>query len=361
MKEKSQPRIIAFYLPQFHHIPENDGWWGKGFTEWTNVKRASPFFEGHEMPYLPHPDIGFYDLGEEITLVKQAEMAKSFGVSGFCFYHYWFKGKLLLEKPLLQFLKNPKIDIKFCLCWANESWTRNWNGGNKEILQMQDYGGLEDWIDHFDWLTPFLQDKRAIHFNGSPLILVYRVGQINHFNDMIAVWRNRAREVGIGNICIGGILNFHKDSYEIKNLDLDMVVEFEPFYSLRNSRMSTAIRQEGNNTIISYPEIITSCREIQFHSFQVPGACPRWDNTPRHLTGGATIFTGCSPSLFKNQLLEKFRKLDCQNPFVFVNAWNEWGEGCALEPEAGQGYAYLEALKEALQEWKNFEGGSCDK
>ncbi len=353
IKNKPEPYIIAFYLPQFHTIPENNKWWGDGFTEWVNVKRAKPLIKGQRMPFLPHPDIGYYDLADESTLVRQAAMAKLFGVSGFCFYHYWFKGKLLLEKPLFSFLRNPEINIGFCLCWANESWTRNWNGGDEEVLQEQNYGDRDDWINHFDWLVPFLTDPRAIRFKEAPMILIYRTGHISKFNEMVAVWRERAREKGIGNICIGGILNFHKDSYEIKNLDLDAVVEFQPFFALRSSLSKNVIQKVGNNTVIRYPELIKACTPVRFHLNQIPGVCPCWDNTPRHLDGGATIFTDCNELLFAEQLRCQFAKIDIHNPFVFINAWNEWAEGCALEPDVKDGYSRLETLKRVLEEWRN--------
>ncbi|MCX7655970.1 MAG: glycoside hydrolase family 99-like domain-containing protein [Treponemataceae bacterium] len=349
-EDKIKPRVLAFYLPQYHRIPENDYWWGEGFTEWTNVIKAKPLFEGHRMPILPHSDIGFYDLSKEQVLVTQANMAKSYGIEGFCFYHYWFKGKLLLEKPLLNFLANKKIKINFCLCWANESWTRNWNGGTKDILQEQDYGNEDDWKKHFEWLLPFFKDSRYSRIENKPIFLIYRTGHVYCLNRMIKLWREEAKKQGIEDLYILGVLNYHKDSYEVKYLDLDGVVEFEPFYSLRNTNNMSTIRKIGENTIIYYPDIFNSNSAKKYHNNQIPGAFPMWDNTPRHLNGGATVFTGCDVDMFKKLLRYKLKCINSENQLFFINAWNEWGESCILEPDTVFGYERLEALKEVLEE-----------
>ncbi|MCD7820315.1 MAG: glycoside hydrolase family 99-like domain-containing protein, partial [Lachnospiraceae bacterium] len=171
-------KIIPFYLPQFHTIPENDKWWGKGFTEWTNVRKAVPLFEGHQQPKLPLGD-HFYNLLDDETKIWQAELAKQYGIFGFCYYHYWFKnGKRLLEKPAEQMLKNKDIDLPFCFCWANENWSRNWDGGNHEIIMAQEYGGKREWEMHFQYLLPFFRDKRYITMNGKPLFIIYKPEQI---------------------------------------------------------------------------------------------------------------------------------------------------------------------------------------
>ena len=182
-------KIIAFYLPQYHAIPENDQWWGKGFTEWTNVKKAKPLFEGHDQPRIPL-NHNYYNLLDDNTKIWQANLAKKYGVYGFCYYHYWFKGgKKLLEKPAEQMLSNKSIDLPFCFCWANENWTRNWDGGNREIMVEQDYGNKDDWECHFQYLLQFFKDKRYITVDGKPLFIIYKPDLIIDIYEMVKYFR----------------------------------------------------------------------------------------------------------------------------------------------------------------------------
>lgn len=349
---RTKPQVIAFYLPQFHPIPENDRWWGPGFTEWNNVRRARPLFPGHRMPFMPDDELGCYDLRDWRVLSKQAKLARRYGVEGFCFYHYWFDGRLLLQRPLELFLAHSDIDISFCLCWANEPWTRNWNGGKGDILIDQTYGDEATWISHFEWLRPYLEDPRALRLDGCPLLLIYRAGVIPEFNRMISVWRDRARRCDIKEIRILSVLGFHKDCYSTSGLDIDGVVEFHPFYALRNARLRSAVRKTGNNTIISYRELLNrSDSSVRYHPRQFPGVSPTWDNTARHRDGGATIFTEMGADHFRRQLTLQFSRLGERIPYLFVNAWNEWGEGCVLEPDRLGGRERLETLKDSIDAW----------
>ena len=187
-------KIIPFYLPQFHTIPENDEWWGEGFTEWTNVKKAKPLFEGHDQPRIPLNN-NYYNLMDDNVKIWQAKLAKEYGIFGFCYYHYWFKGgRQLLEKPAEQMLKNKEIDIPFCFCWANENWSKNWDGGNREVIMEQDYGSQEDWEKHFRYFVRFFRDERYITVHGKPLLIIYKPEQITDLQQMVVYFRKRAKE-----------------------------------------------------------------------------------------------------------------------------------------------------------------------
>ena len=192
-------KIIAFYLPQFHNIPENDEWWGDGFTEWVNVKKAKPMYEGHKQPREPLND-NYYDLLDDDVKIWQAKIAKEHGVYGFCYYHYWFNGKMLLEKPMEQMLANPKVDIPFCICWANEPWTKAWVNEEKKVLIPQFYGEKAEWKDHFDYLLPFLKDDRYIKKDGKPLFVMYRPNVMDCVKKMMEYWNELAQEAGLPGI-----------------------------------------------------------------------------------------------------------------------------------------------------------------
>lgn len=222
-------KIITFYLPQFHEIPENNEWWGKGFTEWVNVKKAQPLYEGHEQPRVPLNE-NYYNLLDPNVQVWQAKIAKEYGVYGFCYYHYWFNGKLLLEKPMENMLKNRDIDIPFCVCWANEPWTRAWVGETK-VLIPQLYGEKREWKEHFDYLLPFFKDSRYICDDGKPLVVIYRPEVIECLNEMLDYWNELAIQEG-----------FEGLTYAYQNIDFDLKadkddsrfkynIEFQPLYA----------------------------------------------------------------------------------------------------------------------------------
>jgi len=227
---------IAFYLPQFHAIPENDSAWGDGFTEWTNVKKARPLFEGHYQPRIPL-NHNYYNLLDKDVLVEQSRIAQQYGVFGFCYYHYWFKnGKKLLEKPIEDMLHNKAVTIPYCLSWANENWTKKWDGGNKEIIVEQDYGGMDDWEKHFLYLLPYFQDDRYILLDGKPVFLIYKPNQIPCIQSMLRYFEKRAHDVGLKGICF--IVQNGSVYYDI-NFDIGMfsyIIKFEPFFSAVSKR-----------------------------------------------------------------------------------------------------------------------------
>ena len=342
-------RLIAFYLPQYHPIPENDEWWGKGFTEWTNVTRAKPSFEGHYQPHLP-ADLGFYDLRLPEIREAQANLAKHYGIYGFCYYYYWFNGRRLLERPLDAVLRSKKPDFPFCLCWANENWTRRWDGEETHILVAQEYtpGSLRKFAES---IIPYLQDERYIKINGQPLLLIYRIGHIHHPTQAIQTWREVFRQRGVGEVHIAGILGFGlKDPVA---LGCDSAVQFPP-NSLRPKKVVPPGLEKANfpGYIFDYPHVVgESLRYKTLDERVFPSVMPSWDNTARRKEQ-ATVWLNASPDHYKLWLrgtIEKVRKRNnLDERIVFINAWNEWAEGAHLEPDQKYGHEYLEATQEAL-------------
>lgn len=362
-------KVIALYLPQYHEIPENNKWWGKGFTEWTNTKNAKPVFIGHYQPKIPL-DNNYYDLSSPAVMEKQASLARKYGVFGFCYYHYWFKdGKKLLERPIEAMLEDHKIDIPFFLCWANENWSRNWDGGNKEIIMRQDYGNETDWEKHFCYLLEFFKDERYICFNGMPLLAIYKPEEISCFSEMASYLKKRAVEEGFKGLLI---ISQHPNCLTLNNFNLDLIdyaIKFQPasywsnnlrYFSLIESmihridkklvRLRNKISlRDDHHKYYDYDDAWNAILNKQpFGDKYINGAFVDWDNTARRQKDG-TIFIGATPQKFKKYmglLLKKESALD----MIVVNAWNEWGEGAYLEPDSVHKYAYLEALQSALME-----------
>lgn len=373
-------KIITFYLPQFHEIPENNEWWGKGFTEWVNVKKAQPLYEGHEQPRVPLNE-NYYNLLDPNVQVWQAKIAKEYGVYGFCYYHYWFNGKLLLEKPMENMLKNRDIDIPFCVCWANEPWTRAWVGETK-VLIPQLYGEKREWKEHFDYLLPFFKDSRYICDDGKPLVVIYRPEVIECLNEMLDYWNELAIQEG-----------FEGLTYAYQNIDFDLKadkddsrfkynIEFQPLYARHdmfknNHKYIKALRRKvaafveknfgfdlmrygvgffNKSNQISYDEawnkILTRKPGTEKN---VPGAFVGWDNTPRKGERGE-IFVGDTPEKFEKYLTQQIirAKNIYSKDMIFMYAWNEWAEGGYLEPDTRSGYKNLEAIKNALKSTNEF-------
>lgn len=351
-------KLIAFYLPQFHAIPENDEWWGKGFTEWTNTKKAQPLFRGHYQPREPLND-NYYDLSDASVMVWQADLAKQFGIYGFCYYHYWFNGKKLLEKPLENMLTNKNVDIPFCLSWANEPWTRRWDGQDKEVLMPQSYGSEADWQNHFTYLSQFFKDKRYILINNRPVFVIYRSKGIDNADAMFECWDQWARNIGFEGLFIIEMLNSYQKEPYLR--DSRAVLEFEPMYTLTHHYPKfMKILDIVRNTIFFkrinikkfknvWKQIIR--KELRFFNGRttIPGAFMDWDNTPRMQNKGFAL-RGARPEKFKDyfQLQLKKAVTDYKSEFLFFNAWNEWAEGASLEPDKKYEYRYLEAVKTSL-------------
>lgn len=371
-------KIIPFYLPQFHTIPENDEWWGEGFTEWTNVKKAKPLFEGHDQPRIPLNN-NYYNLMDDNVKIWQAKLAKEYGIFGFCYYHYWFKdGRQLLEKPAEQMLKNKEIDIPFCFCWANENWSKNWDGGNREVIMEQDYGSQEDWEKHFQYFVQFFRDERYITVHGKPLLIIYKPEQIIDLQQMVAFFRKRAKEEGFPGLCCAfQFPMYYADMYYRGDI-FDYRIGFEPVYS-RNveklGRPGTAKKVEllrkflGENAVSAYrrsrqrksggnwgkPQNLSMyfydetwkiILNNQWAEEFLPGAFVDWDNTPRNKHG--VMYEGFSIEKFGEYMKRLVKRAEEEKkPMIFINAWNEWGEGAFLEPDEKYGYQKLEAIKKA--------------
>lgn len=347
--EKLKTRLIAFYLPQFHPIPENDRWWGKGFTEWTNVAKAKPLFPGHYQPHLPG-ELGFYDLRLPETRQAQADLAREYGIYGFCYYHYWFNGKLLLERPLQDVLKSGEPDFPFCVCWANENWTRTWDGGENHILMEQIYSEEDD-LNHIRYLCEIFEDKRYIRINGKPLFLVYRA---NRFPDPLRttmLWREESRRLGIGELYLCSVESFPDERTDPLRAGFDAAVEFQPDWNL----LSSDLRDERYPDLAAfkYEKVVDRMlmKEAPYYR-RFPCVTPSWDNTARRKRT-SVILTDSSPDQYGRWLRGVVKKLadtSDEAKFIFINAWNEWGEGNHLEPDQQFGRAYLEATKRVLDE-----------
>jgi len=337
----SEPRarLVALYLPQFHPIPENDAWWGKGFTEWTNVSKAEPLFPGHEQPHIP-ADLGYYDLRVPETRLAQADLARSHGIEAFCYWHYWFEGQRLLERPFAEVLRSGEPDFPFCLAWANETWSRRWLGEEKEILRKQTYSPADN-EQHARWLVEAFRDHRYLRVNGRPVFLVYRPTSLPDGHAVTDAIRQECRRAGLPDPYLLGISSHVVDDY--RPLGFDGNMEFEPQLGvlpdplgdglkLHDYTESRAKMVHGKGNFPSHPCIMVS-----------------WDNTARRGENGI-VFTGATPEAFEQGLRETIASVQHQpleERLVFVNAWNEWAEGNHLEPCLRHGLGYLEAVKRA--------------
>ncbi len=343
----SLTRLIAIHLPQFHTIPENDEWWGKGFTEWTNVKKAKPLFDGHYQTHVP-ADLGYYDLSDPSSLKAQADLAEEYGIHGFCFYHYWFNGKLLLETPLHQMLNSGEPDFPFCLCWANEDWTRAWDGRSGEVLIGQNYSDIDD-IRHFYYLLNFFEDKRYIRVNGKPLFLVYRASRLPDPLKTTNTWREIARKAGLGELYLCRVESCATEHSDPTVLGFDAAVEFQPDWHALGQRLERP--EYGTHSVYDYPSVVVNmCKKPAVPYTRHPCVTPTWDNSARRKSE-AVIFINSSPKVYQqwlNHAVNSVQHLPSEERLVFVNAWNEWGEGNHLEPDQRFGRAYLEATKTAL-------------
>lgn len=344
-------RVIAFYLPQFHPIPENDKWWGEGFTEWTNVRPAKPQFEGHYQPHVPDEFLGYYDLRDTSVMRKQIELAKQYGVEGFCFYAYWFSGHRLLETPLDNYLADSTLDLPFCVCWANENWSRRWDGLDQDLLMMQNYSEHDD-IAFIAHMSKYLCDPRYIKVEGKPLLIIYRPNLFPSMKETAERWRTWCRTNGLGEIYLAYAQSF--ESIDPAAYGLDAAIEFSPNNSRPKDITSTISNNSSDFTgkVYDWRTFLKRSEQYTQESYTLfRGVCPSWDNVARK-KGKGIVFANSSPALFESLLTNVFREVtsrtkDFDKRLIFVNAWNEWAEGAHLEPDKRFGYAWLDALRGA--------------
>ncbi len=368
-------RNIAIYLPQFHPIPENDEWWGKGFTEWTNVTKGKPRFKGHYQPHMP-ADLGFYDLRLEESRLAQEALAKENNIYGFCYYHYWFNGKRVLHEPLDRKLNSPKEDLPFMLCWANENWTRAWDGSEHLVLLKQEYNEDDD-RQHIKFLIPLFKDERYIKVQGKPVFFFYKPSMFPNMKKTLEIFREEARNAGLELYLCWFERHLGWINEDAKDADFDASAEFQPlsktyneFFNMKSkknkkitfknlkrksiSAKNKIIEMIGKDTklftrIIDYKEFVEfDLSREKVKSKVYPGISPMWDNSSRRVNQKATVFKNSTPELFKKWYQgksEKFTPFSEEENFLFINAWNEWAEGNHLEPCQKWGKAYLEALK----------------
>lgn len=357
-------KILALHLPAFHRIKENDEWWGKGFTEWDNVKRGKPLYKGHIQPLTPLNG-DYYDLSQNGAIEKQANTAKQYGVDGFIFYHYWFKGHKLLEKPVEGFRDESNIEgFQYCLCWANETWARTWDGRNSDILIKQEYGDKSDWLEHIKYLVTFFKDKKYLYIEDRPVLYIYSTNQIPNVDAMINVWNNYLKSIGIKPIYLVEFMraknNFPSSKYS------EGVIEFEPMYTIR---YDVSILEKAKRYM---------CKKLNFIDYQnydsvwakmlrrvrtydnkkIFKSCfVAWDNSPRKGRKNSIILKNCSPKSFGRYFLKLLnnKRPNSSNEMVVINAWNEWGEGAILEPSDQFQYQYLEEIRKSKNKYENIE------
>lgn len=345
--DRKKTNIVAFYLTQYHITEENNKWWGEGFTEWKNVTRGIPMFEGHNQPRVP-ADLGYYDLVEDRSVQnKQIELAKKFGIYGFCYYYYWFEGKRLLRKPLDRFLEDKELNFPFCICWANETWSKRWDGQDHEILMQQVHNKSTDVAFIKEAITMF-QDERYIKIDGKPLLLIYRINLFPEPYKTIRRWKKICMESGVGDIHVSIVQSFGMVDHRIYGADSS--VEFPP-HKIVGSVINEKVLPKGSKfsgNIYSYKEIVDNLSVIQKRDYHMlTGSMMQWDNTARRMDK-SNIFAFFNPELYRKWLIRNhyYTKIYNKSDIIFVNAWNEWAEGTYLEPDQTYGTTLLEISKE---------------
>lgn len=352
-RQPGDVRAIAMYLPQFHRVAENDRWWGEGFTEWTNVRRGRPMYTGHEQPHVPHDDVGYYDLLDPDVMERQAAVAARYGIHGFCFYYYWFDGRRILEQPIDRMLRSGKPDFPFCFCWANENWTRTWDGLDREILLEQRHSPEGDERFLRD-LLPALRDPRYIRVEGKPLLAVYRPSLLDDPAATAARWRDIAARDGLEGLHLAAVQSFDRD--DPRGFGFDSAIQFPPL----QIPAADLAAQPGFEAHDGFRGHVYDYREAVRHASMAPrqrytffrGVMPRWDNTARRLER-ATSWVNATPERYGAWLRTAVDRTQRDHPdgrqFIFINAWNEWAEGAHLEPDERHGYRYLEETLAALR------------
>lgn len=373
MNQALKARAIAFYLPQFHPIPENDTWWGKGFTDWINVAKAKPLFKGHYQPQLP-ADLGFYDLRVPEVREAQAELARAHGIEGFCYWHYWFAGKRLLERPFEEVLASGKPNFPFCLGWANHTWSGLWSGGDeKRIIKEQTYPGREDHQRHFEYLLTAFRDPRYVRVEGKPLLLIYEPLHLPESRATLDYWRELAQQAGLPGLHLVANLDYQERNWDARAHGFDAVTVWmldrilaEARSCLWTSRVKAKLKDRkrrhlhhyverlypGLDRVYDYDEVrnLLVCQD-KFDAPHHPMVLPNWDTTARYAER-ATILRDSDPEKFRLHLRDVLKQVDNEpqeRRIVFVKSWNEWAEGNFLEPDQKHGRGYLEVLKRELE------------
>jgi hypothetical protein len=361
--EANRARLIAFYLPQFHPIPENDAWWGKGFTEWTNVAKAKPLFRGHYQPHLP-ADLGFYDLRVPETRSAQAELARTHGIEAFCYWHYWFAGKRLLERPFEEVMASGEPRFPFCLAWANDSWTGIWHGNSKRVLIEQTYLGLTDYQEHYYALEKAFADERYLTIDGRKVFIVFKPRELPDAWQFTDCWRDLAERSGFKGFYFIGVAS---PAWNPPKHGFDGCTPHEPgsmisrlpwtrWDRLRNKLLGKGgkpllERHSAKPAVYSYAEVVENAvipddSGVDYY----PTVIPTWDNTPRSASNGI-VFHNSSPAVYRAQLEQAMQRVGNREPekrIVFIKSWNEWAEGNYLEPDQRFQTAYLQATTDAM-------------
>lgn len=346
-----KPHVLAFYLPQFHQVPENDAWHGNGFTEWSVVARSKPLFPGHRQPDLPG-ELGFYDLRVPETRYRQARLAREHGITGFLYYHYWFAGKRMLGRPLDEVLASGRPDFPFALCWANESWFRRWQGSTDEMLVEQTFSEEDD-LEHIRWLIECFRDPRYIRINGRPLLTVYRAHLLPEPRRTVERWRDECEKAGMET---PWLVSFETQGAigDPAELGFDASAEFVPhlLFELLGPERRTEFK--GGHYAFDYDEVASAyLKRPPAEWVRYPCVATGWDNSPRRQSGEAIILQGATPDRYRRWLKDavvRQSKSGGRNGIVFVNAWNEWAEGAHLEPDAHWGRAFLDVTRDVLLE-----------
>jgi len=376
-------KVIPLYLPQFHNIPENDEWWGKGFTEWINVKNAKPLFNGHNQPRVPLND-NYYDLSDVETLKWQCKTAKDYGIYGFAMYHYWFNGHKLLEKPMEMLLANPDIDINYCISWANHDWTDAWKCKDcaPRTLIAHDFDDENDWVNHFNYMLKFFKDPRYMKENNKPILIIYIPNLISKLNKLLDKWTEIAKENGFDGLTYiyqsaassyDGNWDKSKFSYGIEmnpqyiNLLTQsqkepQQISFRLVKIVRKIKKALGIKRSLDFRGYNHKEVRRLDYDVCWRSIishkpvsrkMIPCAFTDWDNTPRHKANGY-LYDGADPDKFGKYFYELLKKSDKEydTDMIFVFAWNEWAEGGYLEPDSRNGFGYLENIKKSLDKFQ---------
>jgi lipopolysaccharide biosynthesis protein len=357
-KTGKRARVIALYLPQYHPIPENDEWWGPGFTEWTNVAKAKPMFRGHYQPHIP-ADLGFYDLRVPETRVAQAEMARANGVEAFCYWHYWFAGRRILERPFQEVLSSKEPDFPFCLGWANETWSGIWHGNPDRVLIEQTYPGPEDYTAHFRAVVAAFSDPRYLKIEGKPLFHVQKPKKIPDPRQFTDLWRELAREVGFPGLYLVADAD---ESWNPRQCGFDAALNMHlpksqsweawpgPLRRLRREWNRLAGWPKIHRHELIWEQFLAQGRSVSPHITRHVSVLPNWDNTPRSGVNGVVVL-GSNPELFRQQVRKALAMVagePLERRLVFVKSWNEWAEGNHLEPDLRFGRGYLEVLRDEV-------------